>query len=228
MKDMKAELIRMGEENPELRGHLRPILDKIASFTKVSSIIQVGETFENEHIRAKRYVDTLRVWDLENAGRRGRRVRVWSFRMNIRPRRFDPLADISVDMVNARSIQEVEAVVAKAKKGEYDVEGESAIEVHEREERGVDVKPSGFQVVEVNTSNLYLKADYDYFLIRDKTDRFKEPTIIPPLRAEKRAVTLFYRWAIENQDLIERMTFQEVLSALSSSNIEYHYYMAVD
>jgi len=52
MLDLKKQLIRLGSENPELRPHIRPLLQRVASkdaYTTSRGIIEKGlNSFERE------------------------------------------------------------------------------------------------------------------------------------------------------------------------------------
>jgi len=53
MSNLKKELIRLGSDNPELRQHLRPILDRIASYDSFSKLKEFIEKDLNSPTLAK-------------------------------------------------------------------------------------------------------------------------------------------------------------------------------
>jgi hypothetical protein len=55
MSSLKSQLIKLGTENPELRKHLKPILDSLEGSTKTASGTKrmEGMTFEVEDMRGK-------------------------------------------------------------------------------------------------------------------------------------------------------------------------------
>ena len=93
---------------------------------------------------------------------------------------------------------------------------------------GLSIKPKGFKRIEIHTKELYIKADYNSFTIKDMTDMHNEPTCIPAMKGPKTSVNQFYRWIMDNQSYSQSMTYHEVLNELRKMGIDYHEYCAVD
>lgn len=71
MKTLQAQLIRLGKKNPQLRDHLRPVLDYITSSQKTSGKLTKDDLFA----LSIRYDDPaleeldLSIWDLPDSGK---------------------------------------------------------------------------------------------------------------------------------------------------------------
>ena len=57
-RNLRTRLIRLAHEQSDLRADLLPLLARTAAFG-------VGDSMENEGIRAHQYRSALQVWDLE-------------------------------------------------------------------------------------------------------------------------------------------------------------------
>ena len=100
--------------------------------------------------------------------------------------------------------------------------------MYESQERGVDVTPGGFRPIKVNGKNITLEADYSDFTVRDKVDRFNEPTCIPAVKGGKRDIKVFYRWVKDNLPWLQSATFGDVMRAMMKEGIRFHQYCAMD
>lgn len=118
------------------------------------------------------------------------------------------------------------AMKAAIETGLSELRGEGVrIESGVNQLRGVDVTPAGFSDIEINTDDVYIKAEHDGFRVKDKRDRYNEPTCIT---RGKKSIKQFYRWVKDNESKLKRMTFREVLKGMDAEGINYHYYCAMD
>lgn len=182
--------------------------------------LSVGETYENATWRVHRYAMAFRVEHLVNAGKKGKKCIQFSAHW---PRNPD-------DAVSEKLGNTLEAL---AKRNAHANDFEKAFEEAKPAglvtdvswQRGVDVKPGGFQPLFIRGIHLTVKADYDGFVIEDIDDENNEPTCIAK---GKKSVQQFFVWARENNKKIQVMTFHDIMNAMDSQGIAYHSYCALD
>lgn len=184
--------------------------------------ISVGEVIDNGRIRARRLADWVKVHDLTNAGKRGKKVDYFNLGSQSH---LDDLAKAILDYVSSslHTADYQQALrVAKSVLGlSY------RLELDERSIKGVRVDPSGMDPVEIVGPKVKVRAEPQSFSVKDMTDRTNEPTAIP--RKRKRTSTKkFYQWARQNESRIPKMSFNDVLNEMEKMGIDYHYYLAVD
>jgi len=186
--------------------------------------INVGETIETAVLRIHRYRGSIRVTDLENAGKRGKKVDEFIVDGLDRSTGVDDssvyelLDTIEASRNYADALRNAEKFVS-----EYKNSG-----IYESSLRGVDVTPAGFKKIKIRNDNVLIESDFDSFAVRDLVDRHNEPTCIPSASGGKKDVKLFYRWVSDNQSELRNMTFQQVISAMRANGIKYHHYCAMD
>lgn len=185
-------------------------------------IAGAGDNFENDDIRAHQFRNSIHVWDLTNAGKRGKKVD----KLTIMASRFADPKMLDNHMKAIKVAGDFRGVVKLFKDLEYDYPND--FELHFGTERGVDVTPAGFKPIKIKTQDLYIEADYNDFRVRDLNDPYNEPTCIPAIQGGKRDVKLFYRWVKDNESKIRGMEFSDVVSAMRKNKIKYHQYCAMD
>lgn len=193
-----------------------------------SKPVPVGTGGENNHIRFHRFRDGIRVYDLTNAGRRGKVVDLF----NLYDLDFMRHAGME-DLVDHYSSTLHGSTYAKALAGAQALVAASAglgarPKIQESQVKGVRVDPAGSQPVEVKGSRVYVKAEPQDFVVRDLVDTNNEPVLMRPQRAAKSNAKKFYAWALANEDRISSMSFSDVRKSLDASKIKYHYFLAMD
>lgn len=211
------------------------IAHELLKVAKALVAVRVGETSESDAIRVSRGRSAIRVWDMENAGRRGKKVDVIALydldyavhnstqEANVGGK----VEDLAQKIMSANSFSKAEKMLKDAEKAINEV-SQFKVSIYESTERGVDVPPAGFQPIEVNGKHVYVRSGYKDFTVRDKDDQYNEPTCIPAIKGGKRDVQVFYRWVKDNERKIPNMSFSEVTKAMGQAGIKYHYYCAVD
>jgi hypothetical protein len=184
-----------------------------------SRTIQVGTTQEVGSVRFHLYMGSLHATDLTNAGKRGKRVE-----KAVIMHRYRDQDSILQDIFTFAAGKNFAQVVAVFQ--DY-AENYPILEVHHRERRGVDVRPSDMEVLKVNGDFVSVRVDHESYTVRDKVDRNNEPTCIPAANG-KRDVAVFYRWVMDNRQKVERMKYREVLEEMRKMGIKYHDYCAMD
>lgn len=183
--------------------------------------LDVGRTFENDDYRIHRYRDAIKVTELANAGKRGKKVQVMTLYGQ------GPMEGFAMEFVmhakrgdNWNRMKQVGEEAVQAGGGQLYLSFD--------QERGVDVMPGGFQVVTVNGDKVYVEVGYKEFVVRDKVDQNNLPTCIPAISGGLKSIPVFYRWVKENEKKIEKMTFSDVMKAMKDLGVRYHYYCAMD
>ena len=184
--------------------------------------LDVGRTWENEKWRIHRYSQSIVLWDLENAGRRGKKVRKL---IVVSPNaRFFPFESACMELImHAKRGATYEAMRKVLAEDE-----ETGAVVHEESERGVDVAPGGFAPISINGKGVTVEVGWKDFSVRDKVDRDNLPVCIPAIKGGIKAIPAFYRWVQDNKTKIENMTYRDVLDAMQELGIPYHEYCSMD
>lgn len=183
----------------------------------------IGETIEHGTVRIHRFRESFRITDLTNAGKRGKRCRELAVIMGYgptRPANFDGYANA------IQHEHSYDAILRLFKDILVDFPG--GIELHETEERGVDVLPGGFKPIALDLPNFSIEVALKDFVIRDKKDTDNLPTCIPAAKGGLREIPVLYRWVQENQSKMAHLTFGEMEKVLEQLGVKYHYYCAMD
>lgn len=184
--------------------------------------LNVGETFENEHYRIHRYADSIKVMDLTNAGKRGKKVdavTLYDFP------RLSPVESAALGYVLWAKRNSPFSKMLEQAKEDAEILG-CKIEVSAY--RGVDVMPAGVQPIAIRGEHIYVEASPLSFTVRDNDDQNNLPTCIPAIKGGKKSIPVFYRWVKENRGSIGRMTFRDVLKQMDALGIDYHSFCAMD
>lgn len=191
----------------------------------VATRLAVGCTLENGTLRTHRFRDHLVLWDLTNAGKRGKKVS----KLNLQPsfkmsaaHRDAVLEQISILLENLQSYEVAAAVLSQL------AAASKTIDLSTTEERGVDVIPASFKTITIKTDTLELTASYADFTVRCLKDRHNLPTTMPAIKNGKKSVQQFYTWVSANQERIKTMSYHEVQLAMREQGIRYHSYCAMD
>lgn len=195
-----------------------------------SGEVQVGQTWENDKVRVHRFRPSYHIWDLTNAGKRGKKVRRLAFydldmirdeKVKGNVEKFAKGIDKVKDYEQA--LKWVQIIIKDARN-----RGSSQPQMEEYQERGVDVAPGGFKPLRIVGKGVRVDSDYDSFSVQNVADQNNLPTCIPAIRGGKKDIKVFYRWVKDNQEKIKQMDFQQVLKEMKKIGINYHQYCAMD
>jgi len=184
---------------------------------KLASISR-GDSIEVGSIRIHRYDRDVAVWDLTNAGKRGKMVD--SFVLYDLNRSNNEL-DLMEELEKANSFDSALKIAKKY------LEKDDNIKLYERKHKGIEISPAGFKPISIQGKEVFIQADYDSFRVRDRSD-INEETCIPAIKGGKADIKVFYRWVKDNQAKIKNMDFNEIVSAMRDEGIKYHRYCALD
>jgi len=182
--------------------------------------MRFGEEFETEHLRV--YLGNLgiRITDLTNAGRRGKKVDYLYLPWMDSGRPPEYIWDLidNLHRANFATAKRLASVIARAE----------GLELYENDYRGVDVTPAGFKPVKMETPEVSIQSDYQKFIISDKLDIYNRDTCIPALKGGKASIKVFYKWVQDNESSIRRMTFNQILSEMEDAGIKFHRFCGMD
>jgi hypothetical protein len=186
--------------------------------------LNIGDTVERGMLRIHRWADSIELWDLTNAGKRGKKVE----RLHISPTyyvddRKGLLDRLGIMLEGYSNFNRAYATVM-----DYAQKYDTDLNIESRAERGVDVTPAGFKPLSIKTDNVLIEAGYDSFRIKNLNDQYNEPTCIPASKGGKRSIPVFYRWVKDNESKLKRMTYHEILREMGRLGIKYHDYCAMD
>jgi len=184
---------------------------------KLASISR-GESVEKGSIRIHRYDRDIAVWDLTNAGKRGKTVN--SFVLYDIFRSGNEL-DLMEELEKATSFEQALKIAKKY------VDKDENIKLYERTHKGIEISPADFKPISIEGKDVFIKADYDSFRVRDRSD-INEETCIPAIKGGKADIKVFYRWVKDNQEKIKKMNFNQIVSEMHKEGIRYHRYCALD
>lgn len=188
-----------------------------------SAGLSVGQTREIAMVRMHRYNDSIHVWDLTNAGKRGKKVQelvIMSKSYNGAKERLDMIGKM-IDTYGS-----YKAIMGTLK--DYMESYPDDIVLDEYSRRGVDVTPAGFEPMVIKTTHVFIEADYDTFRIESLDDKYNEPTCIPAIKGGKKSIPVFYRWVKDNESKVRSMKYHEILKEMGKLGIKYHDYCAMD
>jgi len=176
---------------------------------KVARGVSRGETWENGKVRIHRYDGSFHIWDLTNAGKRGKKVDM----MAVIPHghRSDTAEWMEGQskylVLNARSYDSVKAYL----KGLDPL----TVDIHESQERGIDIVPGDKREIKLQWSvgdeRLDLKASPLEFLLSSSMplDRanpksnLRQNTLY--WHVKKADAAVFYGWLVDNEARIKTM-----------------------
>lgn len=185
--------------------------------------LSIGDEMETEKWRVHRYSTSLVLTDLTNAGKRGKKVnQIALYNLDYKTIPAGAIIDDILKLVKSNTSWE--RVLDAAKK--YQTHAGMGIDI--RQQRAIDIMPAGFRPIRIDTPNVSVEAGYDGFMVKNRADRYNEPTCIPRATGGKKAIPAFYRWVKENERKIRSMTFPEIQKTMDQLGIVYHYYCAMD
>lgn len=183
----------------------------------------VGQTFESDLLRIHHYRDQLKVTDVVNAGKRGKKCREFSISGKSYDSTFNAFNDIMSTVYDKSTYDDVLAIAKTV------ADGDSNLNVYESELRGVDVIPTSLKPFEFTNDKVYIRSDIKSFTVRDILDRHNEETCISTdERTGVRGVKKFYDYLTKNPESVKDADFREIVDIFGKLGIGYHRYCAMD
>jgi hypothetical protein len=180
----------------------------------------VGRGDENKYIRWHRYRSAIRIWDLTNAGKRGKMVEVFAL--------YDldyGLDEFQQGMVETFAKGLPKSNFRQALKAAQAMAADGIGKIESSREKGVRVNPAGFKPLELSTPEFEISSDLQGYSVRDRSDKFNEPACY---NRGKRDVKPFYRWVTDNWPKLKRLTYSQLTSLMSKQNFNFHSYCRMD
>ncbi len=191
--------------------------------------LSLGERKDFGSVRIHRYRDHFRVWDLTNAGKRGKKVRT----MTIMPSSyFKGSPDEWMDRMS-KTLPDYDSYDAlKNFIADVLVQYPKEITLSESAERGIDVLPGGTRKIIVQTSTgLVIEATpHDFRLlnrweIKQKDGKpsgmFQDTNYYP---AAKKDAQVFYGWLAANEAEAKRLDLEGYRKLWKDLDVRYDYH----
>ena len=194
------------------------------------SLVSLREfgTVENDNVRITRYTDSAVVTDLTNAGKRGKKCDIISIYelYNIPSDHSEIDVELFIkNLSKAKNFTQAERMIRRFVDF-VNPQISSSIKIEERQEKGVDVTPTGFKKLKLKGKYVDIESGNKHFSIRDKVDKMNLPTAMD--KGGKRNTAMFYRFVRDNENWLKKAQFEDILRRLNKDGIKYHYYLAMD
>jgi len=209
---------------------------------RLSPAVPIGSTVETPHVRIHRFADVVRVWDLTNAGKRGRKVDILSFSNYYLQGNDIAMAKYERWLANAAqgaTFKEIERT-AEALIRELSRTIDYGIELKHWTERGVDVDPPEtvsprvkYTVLDTPERVITVEAKPSDVSIREVIHRVNDrgerqfylhDTVVANTRKKRETKTL-YKWVVDNERALKgAKTLADIRKLLNREGIPYTTY----
>jgi hypothetical protein len=192
--------------------------------------LDLGKTWENGKVRVHRYSNSFHVWDLTNAGKRGKKVR----KMIILQKGYQTNEAEWLEAQSKHLILNAGRGYDSIKRYFEDLGDEATIE--ERQERGVDVLPGGTRTIKVQWKDgddlLDLEATPKDFHLRHSAPLTHHTTGEPIGRqdtlywpAKKTDAKRFYAWLSgEGEGKLKQMSIGDLRKLWREIDVQYDFH----
>ena len=226
LTDKSYKVLKVLGTHPNLKGAkswLKSNKGKLAS-------VRRGQTWENNNLRVHRYHDSLKVWDLKHAGKRGKNVEI----MHISIRDWDKpnpkrayLDDLTGFLTKSTTYDKYKKLIISflEEAGFSDVVGGRDSMVSFTTKKGVHISPPNMGKIVINNRDVSAYFELGGFHIQDKTDQNNLPTM---MNTDRRSPKKLYKMVAGNKELFERMDYKEMYQFLTDYKIKFRVYMGMD
>jgi len=181
-----------------------------------NAALNIGQTFETSTVRVHRYRTVLVVTDLTLAGKRGKKVRQATIQTTFAYKGdemawLDRMGAALIERAKDADADAYGAILAFPRDILVDYPGE--ISISEKELRGVDVEPAceriSFEADNANGSIRVRISAHSFSVVRTVVHSgakgsIKQDTLYS--ERKKADAVRFYRWAVENADIVRQAT----------------------
>lgn len=189
-----------------------------------ATALEIGETRDSGTLRIHRFRCNVVIWDIANAGKRGKKVRKASFSL-AKAASYQEESEWT-GRISFALAQYASFDCALAYISDLIVSFPDEIHVFQTELRGIDVPTSGFEKQTVTGKRVRVEVGFDTFCIEDLEDTANEPTIIQLGGRANHAK--FVEWFKQSRKALVTMDFDGVITSLRANEIEFHQYFAMD
>lgn len=188
--------------------------------------IPLGKTFTMGTVRIHRFQEVFKVWDLTNAGRRGKKVRVMSLSLSQPYHEEEWMENMSKALVDCDSYDKVKALVNDLLR---DYPGE--INIREYDERGIDVEPAGSKMSLKTNTSLVIEAAPNEFRVLNKVP-LTHPKTGDPIgfqdtnyySKDKKGAGAFFVWLQANLARVNSMSMNDLRNLWNDLDVKYDYH----
>jgi hypothetical protein len=197
----------------------------------LAASLDVGQHAFTEHLKIHRFHGSVRITDMTNAGKRGKKVR----ELTVMPHTLnDEMADRILKQA-VTSILHMNYDQAKSHLEKIKADHPELMETHERELRGIDVEPPGTTIkLEKKFPDgtiVRIQASPHDFHVTNSTvieapgkaaHGYRQDTLYSPV--SKKDGILFYGWLKDNISKAANMTMQELTHEWDQLGLRYDYH----
>jgi hypothetical protein len=206
----------------------------VARFLQARGVAR-GKTWENGKIRVHRYANFFKVWDLANAGKRGKKVPV----LAISPEGYRTDEEDWLERHSRHLVLKAGGGFAAIRRHFEGLEGDDKARIEERQERGIDVLPGGTRTIKVKwnigTTEYNLEATplsfsvtHSYLHTPSEEAVARNPRI-KPFRQDtnywsrkKADAKRFYAWLSgEGEGKLKRMEINDLRKLWNEMNVDF-------
>lgn len=199
----------------------------VARYIKANGI-DVGRTLNVGSVRIHRYRDNFTVYDLTNAGKRGKKVKRLSISLGYgsgqetgREEWFDMLAKT---LVNQDTYQGVKNYINTLK------QDNPYVSTNETEERGIDVEPTGSKITLKTNTGLVIEAAPNEFKVLNR-EPLSHPKTGKPIGFQdtnyynkgKDSAAVFFTWLQANLSTANTLDMSGLRSVWDQLDVKYDY-----
>jgi len=187
--------------------------------------IERGRSVVVGDVRIHRFNDSFKIWDLTNAGKRGKKVDVLSLASTKGLTDQTLMDNIAQMLVGKTTFAAIKSYAKDLTKDSSD------FEVYESSERGIDVNPGGVTKITLETQKgaIRITAEPLEFMVNHsqehvgpKGNSFKQDTLYSS--RDKRTAPLFYNWLKANLSEANKMDMADFRKLWNDLGIKYDYH----
>lgn len=185
-----------------------------------------GQTITVNAVRVWFGACTVRVTDLTNAGKRGKKCdefAIFDLDMCRNPMVARLIGILCAQLKAGMDFAEARAFADDIMTAVGNAHDYVKLTVHTK--RGVDTKPADMADLVVEGPGVRIEVDYREIRAACKSDRANAPRLFV---AKPAAVAIARQWIAANVDAIKAMSFGDLQSALSVAGCQFHSYCGMD
>jgi hypothetical protein len=203
----------------------------------LSEGLAIGQEVNNGALRIHRYASSIKVTDLQNAGRRGKMVDEFALYD------LDYVRDPKLlRLINAyaarlpretsykRALAMAKGISDESDRLKVDVSFGGRPKLQQTQKKGVRVAPAHQDEIDIVGNHIRFRTHpVEGFSIRDLKDPNEQTMMSPNRGGIKAANKKVYQWATGNRRKILGMTFKDAQTLLKDRlKVGYHYYLGMD
>jgi hypothetical protein len=235
----------LDSEKKEEKNMLK-IIEELEGFingsgSELEEALAIGQDLEIGKLRISRGRVFIRVTDLTNAGKRGKKVDEFVLMDLDHIDNPDILNGVEsfANYVSRggvsykKALKMAEFVIAQSKQIAKRAAKEGGFtvvpELGKSQKKGVRVAPAGKGEISIVGKHISFSADLKKgFRVRNLEDVNEEMMITPIRGKRQKSMRLVYAWALENKGFIKNASFRQIKEAFKKIGADYHSYLGMD